>query len=149
MLTPIDIQNHTLKTGVRGYSKKETDDFLEEILASYEELYKENHELKEKITSLSDGIQYYKNMENTLQKALVLAEKTSTETQEAAKSTADAMINEAQAKADAIQKEAKLMLKSQNLMPIANWRLPVTMSVSWYRAMKIIVFSLKNWPNPR
>ncbi|MDD7403057.1 MAG: DivIVA domain-containing protein [Butyribacter sp.] len=107
MLTPIDIQNHTLKTGVRGYSKKETDDFLEEILASYEELYKENHELKEKITSLSDGIQYYKNMENTLQKALVLAEKTSTETQEAAKSTADAMINEAQAKADAIQKEAE------------------------------------------
>ena len=32
MLTPIDIQNHSLKTAVRGYSKKETDDFLEEIL---------------------------------------------------------------------------------------------------------------------
>lgn len=107
MLTPIDIQNHTLKTGVRGYSKKETDDFLEEILAGYEELYKENHELKEKISSLSDGIQYYKNMENTLQKTLVLAEKTSTETQEAAKSKADAMISEAQAKADAIKKEAE------------------------------------------
>ena len=33
MLTPIDIQNHTLKTAVRGYSKKETDEFLEQILA--------------------------------------------------------------------------------------------------------------------
>lgn len=107
MLTPIDIQNHNLKTGVRGYSKKETDDFLEEILASYEEIYKENHELKEKISSLSDGIQYYKNMENTLQKALVLAEKTSAETQEAAKSTADALVSEAQAKAEAIKKEAE------------------------------------------
>ena len=44
MLTPIDIQNHTLKTAVRGYSKKETDEFLEQILAGYEELFKENHD---------------------------------------------------------------------------------------------------------
>lgn len=107
MLTPIDIQNHSLKTAVRGYSKKETDDFLEEILKGYEELYKENRELKDKIASLSEGIQYYKQMETTLQKALVLAEKTSTETQEAAKSKADAMTSEAQAKADAILKEAQ------------------------------------------
>jgi len=107
MLTPIDIQNHSLKTAVRGYSKKETDDFLEEILKGYEELYKENRELKDKIASLSEGIQYYKQMETTLQKALVLAEKTSSETQEAAKSKADALTNEAQAKADAILKEAR------------------------------------------
>ena len=107
MLTPIDIQNHSLKTAVRGYSKKETDDFLDEILKGYEELYKENRDLKEKVTSLSEGIQYYKQMETTLQKALVLAEKTSTETQEAAKSKADAMTNEAQAKADALLKEAQ------------------------------------------
>lgn len=106
MLTPIDIQNHTLKTAVRGYSKKETDEFLEQILAGYEELFKENHDLKEKVSSLSEGIQNYKQMETTLQKALVLAEKTSTETQEAAKSKADAMIREAQTKAEAIEKEA-------------------------------------------
>lgn len=107
MLTPIDIQNHSLKTAVRGYSKRETDDFLEEILKGYEELYKENRELKDKITSLSEGIQYYKQMETTLQKALVLAEKTSSETQEAAKSRADSLTSEAQAKADAILKEAR------------------------------------------
>ena len=56
MLTPIDIQNHSLKTAVRGYSKKETDDFLDEILKGYEELYKENRDLKDKVTSLSEGI---------------------------------------------------------------------------------------------
>lgn len=106
MFTPIDIQNHSLKTAVHGYSKKETDEFLEEILASYEELYKENRELKDKVSSLSEGIQYYKKMETTLQKALVLAEKTSAETQEAAKGTAEAMLKEAQAKAEAIEAEA-------------------------------------------
>lgn len=107
MLTPIDIQNHSLKTAVRGYSKKETDDFLDEILKGYEELYKENRDLKDKVTSLSEGIQYYKQMETTLQKALVLAEKTSAETQDAAKSKADAMMKEAQAKAEAILKESQ------------------------------------------
>lgn len=107
MLTPIDIQNHSLKTAVRGYSKKETDDFLEEIIKSYEEIYRENRELKDKLSSLSDGIQYYKGMESTLQKALVLAEKTSTETQEAAKSKAEAMTSEAETKAEAMVKEAK------------------------------------------
>lgn len=107
MLTPIDIQNHTLKTAVRGYSKKETDEFLDQILAGYEELFKENHDLKEKVSSLSEGIQYYKQMETTLQKALVLAEKTSAETQDAAKSTADALLSEANTKAESIVKEAK------------------------------------------
>ena len=42
MLTPIDIQNHTLKTAVRGYSKKETDEFLEQILAGYEAFQRES-----------------------------------------------------------------------------------------------------------
>lgn len=106
MLTPIDIQNHSLKTAVRGYSKKDVDDFLEEIIHSYEEIYRENRELKDKISTLSEGIQYYKNMESTLQKALVLAEKTSAETQEAAKSKADALMQETEAKSDAIQREA-------------------------------------------
>ena len=107
MLTPIDIQNRNLKTTMGGYNKKDTDDFLASILESYEELYKENKDLKEKITSLSEGIQYYKQMESTLQKALVLAEKTSTETQEAAKSQAESILKEAQVKADAILGEAQ------------------------------------------
>lgn len=107
MLTPIDIQNHTLKTSMSGYNKKDTEEFLASILDSYETLFRENRTLKEKITSLSEGIQYYKQMENTLQKALILAEKTSTETQEAAKEQADQIIKDAQEKADLIIKDIK------------------------------------------
>lgn len=107
MLTPIDIRNRQLKPKMGGYDKKDTDDFLEEIIASYEEMYNENRTLQEKITSLSEGIQYYKKMEGTLQKALVLAEKTSSETQEAAKSQADSMMSEASAKAEALSRETK------------------------------------------
>lgn len=107
MFTPIDIQNHSLKTAVRGYNKKETDDFLEEILKSYEEIYKENRDLKDKVNSLSEGIQYYKDMEATLQKALVLAEKTKEETQEAAKNKAESVMSEAETKAETVMSEAE------------------------------------------
>ncbi len=118
MLTPIDIQNHKLKATVGGYNKKDTDAFLTDILTDYETLFRENRDLKEKITSLSEGIQYYKKMENNLQKALVLAEKTSTETQEEAKKQADASIKDAREKADSIIKEAHekadLIIKEAN-----------------------------------
>lgn len=107
MLTPIDIQNHVLKTTMGGYNKKETDDFIESVQESYEQLYKENHDLKEKITALSEGLQYYKQMEGTLQKALVLAEKTSTETLEAAQTQATTIEQESKEKADTLIAEAQ------------------------------------------
>lgn len=107
MLKPVDIQNHTLKVSMRGYDRIETDDFLASVAESYEEIMRENRDLQDKIASLSEGIQYYKQIENTLQKALVLAEKTSSETQEAAKIQADNMVKEAQEKADNIMKEVQ------------------------------------------
>lgn len=107
MLTPSDIRNRMLKTTMGGYNKKDTDDFLDSVYQSFETLYKENKDLKDKVASLSEGVQYYKQMENTLQKALILAEKTSTETQEAAKEEADKLIKEAKEKADTLLNNAK------------------------------------------
>jgi cell division initiation protein len=107
MLTPIEIQSKVLKSGM-GYSKKETDLFFQDVSYAYEELYKENVELKEKLTTLSDGLQYYKNIEKTIQKALILAEKTAAETKESAQLKANTIEESAQLKADAIQESAQL-----------------------------------------
>lgn len=107
MLTPIDIQNHVLKSTMGGYNKKETDDFIESIQVSYEQLYKENGDLKKKITTLSEGIQYYKQMEGTLQKTLVLAEQTASETLETSKTAAAQVEKESRAKAEVMLREAK------------------------------------------
>lgn len=108
MLTPADIKNRTIKTTMGGYNKKDTDEFIASILESFEELNNENKKLKEKLTSLSDGIQYYKNLEDNLQKALVLAEKTSDETKSAAKAEAANIISLAKAEASDIVSKAKL-----------------------------------------
>lgn len=106
MLTPIEIKGKVLKSGM-GYSKKETDVFLEEILEGYEILYKENLEMKDKLSVLSEGIQYYKNIEKTLQKTLVLAEKTAEDTKESAQTIARAIEKEARSQAKSIVADAK------------------------------------------
>ena len=95
MMTTADLKNRNLKTGI-GYEKKDVDIFLEEIIASYEELYRSNVELTDRVTSLNEGLQHYKTIEASLQKTLILAERTAEET-----------INEAKEKARQIEDEAK------------------------------------------
>ena len=107
MLTPVELQNLPLKAGMGGYKKKDVDDLLAEICKDYETLYKENVELKDKLSVLSDGLQYYKEMEKTLQKTLVMAEKTAEEVEHTAKAKADLIQEKALAEAAYIIEDAK------------------------------------------
>lgn len=109
MLTPSEIKSKELKKGL-GYNKREVDLFLESLSASYETLYNENNDLKEKITMLNDGLQYYKSIEKTLQKALVLAQKTADENQAESLKRAKNIELEAKIRADEIVKEARNQL---------------------------------------
>ena len=45
-LTPMDISNKEFKKGFRGYDSDEVDEFINEIIDNYEELFKENSRLK-------------------------------------------------------------------------------------------------------
>ena len=68
MITPIDIQARNFKTGM-GYSKADVDAFFQTLTTDFETLYRENLELKDKINILNDGINHYKSIEKSLQKA--------------------------------------------------------------------------------
>ncbi len=107
MITPIEIQSKTFKSGGLGYDKKDVDSFLRDVLKSYETIYRENMELNDKVAVLTEGIQYYKTIEKTLQKALVLAERTAEETKSAAMDKAKAIEREATARAQLIVADAK------------------------------------------
>lgn len=114
MLTPVEMQGRALKGGF-GYKKKEVDDFLEEIFEGYEQLYKENAELKDKLAVLNEGLQYYKDLEGTLQKTLLVAEKTAESTKNASLKKAAAIEKSATIKAQMTISEAKkTMDKIQN-----------------------------------
>ncbi len=106
MLSPLDLENKRVVTRKRKYDKTEVDEYLELVFENYKALYDEHQELQKKVKTLSDGIQYYRNMETTMQKALVLAEKTSKETKDAATLKADAIEKDAHIKAEKIIKQA-------------------------------------------
>jgi cell division initiation protein len=95
-LTPMDINNKEFKKGLRGYNADEVDEFLDEVVENYEELYKENANLKEKLTNSNEKVEYYAKIETTIQNTLLLAQ------------------NAAEQAKNSAQKEAELMLKNAN-----------------------------------
>jgi len=114
MLTPVEVQSKVFKSGGLGYDKKDVENFRAEVLRSYEDIYRENMELKDKVSVLNEGIQYYKTIEKTLQKALILAEKTADETRTNAAKEAKRIEQEARTKASIIVADARNELSSLN-----------------------------------
>lgn len=111
MLTPVDIQNKEFKGGI-GFDKKEVEMFISQVSADYEILYRSNVELKDKVATLNESLQHYRAIEESMQKALTLSEKTAEETVNAANDKARVLSVEAEKKAEAIVMEAKEELLS-------------------------------------
>lgn len=108
MLSLMDLKSRKVSVKKKKfYDKDEMDEYLEFIFDNYKELYDENQELKQNAKTLSDGIQYYRSIETTMQKALVLAEKTAKETKDAAQLKAEAMEKDAAHKAEQIVTKAE------------------------------------------
>ncbi|MDD3222230.1 MAG: DivIVA domain-containing protein [Clostridia bacterium] len=118
MLTPIDVQAKTFKSGM-GYSKADVDSFLANLYTDYEALYRENMELRDKAGLLNESLNRYKDIEKSLQKALVLAETTSEETIASAKTNAAVIEQEAQVRAEAIVSDAKRELENLRSTTVA------------------------------
>lgn len=96
MLTPNDIQNKKFKTAVSGYKKEEVEEFISIIGTEFDNLYKQNIALNDKINMLSEAIKQYKSMESALQNTIVTAQNVSEELKRTAQLTAEATVKEAE-----------------------------------------------------
>ena len=100
MITPLDIENKRFgKQTISGYNVTEVDDFLDELTLEYGKLYKENAQLKSQREELDSNVGKYKNIENTLQNTLVMAQKTADEITSVAKQQAEQIVKDAEYKA--------------------------------------------------
>ena len=118
MLTPLDIENKKFqKQMMNGYNVDEVDDFLDELTLDYGKLYKENAELKAQREELDSNVGKYKNIENTIQNTLIMAQKTADEVQEVAKKQAEQIIKDAefQAKNSVEELNTQILLKQKEL----------------------------------
>ncbi|HKM39228.1 MAG TPA: DivIVA domain-containing protein [bacterium] len=120
MLTPLDIQKKEFRRRLRGYCEEEVDEFLDQILADYEMLYRQNASLKDQVSRLQEETGRYHNLEETLQNTLVLAQKAADETRANAQKEADLIQAEAEANVRQLEEEgrrrlANLMLQQRDL----------------------------------
>ena len=90
MLTPDKIREKSFQTTGRGsYRAEDVDNFLSEVTASYEQMFKENGDLIKKITLLAKKIEEYRADEESLKMALLNAQKLADKIVAEAKETAE------------------------------------------------------------
>jgi len=105
-LTPVEILHMTPGTGLFGYKRAATDRLLAEIVASFEDVWRERADLADKVEQLESDLVRYKELEALLRTTLVSAERASQDVKEQAKKEAELILSEAHAEARAIQRRA-------------------------------------------
>ena len=118
MITPLELENKRFaKQKIGGYSVSEVDDFLDDLTVEYGKLYKENLELKANQETLNNDVGQYKNIENTLQNTLIMAQKTADEIQEVAKQKAEQIIKDAELTARSTVEEinTQILMKQKEI----------------------------------
>jgi len=107
MLTPLEIENRRFRKEVFGYNQVEVEDFLSEVSVIYEKVFKDNAAASARINMLNDAIKQYKSMEETLQNAMTVAQKSGEEIRAEAREAADRIIANAQDEAVNIVADAR------------------------------------------
>jgi cell division initiation protein len=105
-LTPVEIRHVKLGRGLWGYGKGPTDKLLEEIVMSFEEVWRERADLQDKLERLESDISRYRDLETLLRKTLVSAERSAQELKDQARREADVFLTEAHAEARLIKQRA-------------------------------------------
>ncbi|KYH32573.1 DivIVA domain-containing protein [Neomoorella mulderi] len=111
MLTPLDINKKEFHRSFRGYSCEEVDEFLEQVLRDYGQVFRENQELREKNLRLTEELERYARLEQTLKDALVMAQQTADEMRQNAQREASLIVQEAENKAREILNQARLQVE--------------------------------------
>ncbi len=106
MFTPSELRDR-----LKSLDKKEMEQLLNELVIDFELLYDEKEDLQKKNEELNENLRYYKSIEKTLQKALILAEKTSQDIKATAIREAESIEMEARAKANKLEAGARRNLE--------------------------------------
>lgn len=107
MLTPLDIQKKEFRRAFRGYSDEDVDSFLDKINQDYEELYRENKILKEKLDQAEQNMARYREIEEVLKNTMVMAQKNADELRRNTEKEANLLMDKARSEADQISREAE------------------------------------------
>nr|WP_247739221.1 DivIVA domain-containing protein [Bacillus sp. 165] len=112
-LTPLDIHNKEFSRGFRGYDEDEVNEFLDQVIKDYELVIREKKELEERIEELQEKLGHFANIEDTLNKSILIAQEAAEDVKRNAQKESKLIIREAEKNADRIINEA--LVKSRKV----------------------------------
>jgi cell division initiation protein len=105
-LTPVEIRHVPLGRGLLGYSQGSVDRLLDDVVESFEEVWRERADLQDRLEQMESDISRYRDLETLLRKTLVSAEKSAQELKDQARRDAEIVMTEAHAEARLIKQQA-------------------------------------------
>ena len=105
-LTPLDIHNKEFSRAFRGFDEDEVNEFLDQVIKDYELILREKRELEERVKDLQERLAHFNNIEETLNKSILVAQEAAEEVKRNAQKEAKLIIREAEKNADRIVNEA-------------------------------------------
>ena len=107
-LTPVEIRHlKPSKTLIGGYDRDTIDRLLDEIVASFEDVWRDRADLADKIDQLENDLVRYREIEGLLRTTLVSAEKAAVTLKEQARKEAELIVEEARSEARSITRHAR------------------------------------------
>jgi cell division initiation protein len=121
-ITPIEIRQHRFSHRLRGLDPYEVHAFLETVLTDFEEVVRENADLKRELERLQHDLGTYQGREQTIHQTLTTAQGVVDALKRTAMKEAEVLIGEAEVRAERLVKDAEVR-RSQLQSEIADLRL--------------------------
>jgi len=94
------------KTAFGSYRRDQTEHLLDEIVASFEDVWRERADLADKVEQLQTDLVRFRELENLLRTTLVSAEQAAETLKDQARREAELIVGEAQAAARELKRQA-------------------------------------------
>jgi cell division initiation protein len=101
-LSPPEIQHQKLKSRLGSYDRDQVDELLENVVASYEQVWRERDKSRDQVAELERELRDYQELERPLRDSLVTAQRAATEVKTEAAKQAEAILSDAKQKAEQI-----------------------------------------------
>ncbi|TXL67610.1 DivIVA domain-containing protein [Cerasibacillus terrae] len=105
-LSPLDIHNKEFTKSFRGYDEDEVNKFLDQLMKDYESVIRQKNDFQDKVAQLNERLSHFTNIEETLNKSILVAQETAEEVKGNASKEAKLIVKEAEKNADRIINEA-------------------------------------------
>ena len=106
-LTPLEIRQHKFGTQMRGFDRSEVSAFLDTVVADFEDVVRENAQLRREAERLARDLDAYRSREKTIQDTLTTAQTIVDQLKRTAIKESESIVVDAELRAEKLLAEAR------------------------------------------